>query len=375
MGTAGGAGDIPTFIQRLLARPTLAQGQRSVIYASIPDAVAAAACKAAGVGGEVSVALGGKLDPIHAAPLPLQGLDPEAGHGMTTADRLHTRDVGRTQLDRFIVGLDFAIADPTGAEMRPEGLHGRSDDGLSVIHTEKGFFERYACDRLTASILGNRFRYVIAHMATKLRANAFSLVIRDMDDIGNIVVGAEHGTPISIKDVAQVAIGPAIRQGAVTTNGKGETVAGITSTLGGLAIDERAQAAPGIFAAGDDAGGIATGGYASGLAGALVFGRIAAESLATYPPGIPNVLPGERLEAPAVRRVAEREHAALHVLRLLPPDPARALLAGLEQADGVPDADLAKQRPERLGLARLEQLGDRDHRPAPVSPRDPSRRR
>jgi lysine decarboxylase len=26
-------------------------------------------------------------------------------------------------------------------------------------------------------------------------------------------------------------------------------------------------------------------------------GRIAAESLATYPPGIPNVLPGERLTA------------------------------------------------------------------------------
>jgi lysine decarboxylase len=26
-------------------------------------------------------------------------------------------------------------------------------------------------------------------------------------------------------------------------------------------------------------------------------GRIAAESLATYPPGIPNVLPGERLSA------------------------------------------------------------------------------
>jgi microcystin degradation protein MlrC len=72
--TAGGAGDIPTFIQRLLARPTFAQDQLSVIYASIPDAVAAAACKAAAVGGEVSVALGGKLDPIHAAPLSLQGI-------------------------------------------------------------------------------------------------------------------------------------------------------------------------------------------------------------------------------------------------------------------------------------------------------------
>jgi fumarate reductase flavoprotein subunit len=57
-----------------------------------------------------------------------------------------------------------------------------------------------------------------------------------------------------------------------------ETVAGVTTTLGGLAVDERAQAAPGVFACGADAGGIATGGYASGLAAALVFGRIAARA-------------------------------------------------------------------------------------------------
>jgi succinate dehydrogenase/fumarate reductase flavoprotein subunit len=57
-----------------------------------------------------------------------------------------------------------------------------------------------------------------------------------------------------------------------------ETVAGITSTLGGLRIGTDARVAPGVYASGGDAGGIATGGYASGLAAALVFGRIAAES-------------------------------------------------------------------------------------------------
>jgi succinate dehydrogenase/fumarate reductase flavoprotein subunit len=57
-----------------------------------------------------------------------------------------------------------------------------------------------------------------------------------------------------------------------------ETVAGVTTTLGGLRIDEHAQVAPGVFACGSDAGGIATGGYASGLAAALVFGRIAARA-------------------------------------------------------------------------------------------------
>jgi succinate dehydrogenase/fumarate reductase flavoprotein subunit len=55
---------------------------------------------------------------------------------------------------------------------------------------------------------------------------------------------------------------------------------GITHTIGGLRIDERARVVDveGLFAAGVDVGGISTGGYASGLAAALVFGRIAAET-------------------------------------------------------------------------------------------------
>jgi fumarate reductase flavoprotein subunit len=55
---------------------------------------------------------------------------------------------------------------------------------------------------------------------------------------------------------------------------------GITHTIGGLRIDETAQVAgsQGLYAAGADVGGISTGGYASGLAAALVFGRIAAET-------------------------------------------------------------------------------------------------
>jgi succinate dehydrogenase/fumarate reductase flavoprotein subunit len=54
--------------------------------------------------------------------------------------------------------------------------------------------------------------------------------------------------------------------------------AAVTQTLGGIAVDERARAAEGLFVAGADAGGISTGGWSSGLAAALVFGRIAAES-------------------------------------------------------------------------------------------------
>ena len=54
--------------------------------------------------------------------------------------------------------------------------------------------------------------------------------------------------------------------------------AAVTHTQGGLRADENAQVAEGVFAAGVDVGGIATGGYASGLAQALVLGRLAAES-------------------------------------------------------------------------------------------------
>ncbi|MBD0289843.1 MAG: FAD-binding protein [Thermoleophilia bacterium] len=56
-----------------------------------------------------------------------------------------------------------------------------------------------------------------------------------------------------------------------------EVVAGITTTLGGIRIDERARAAEGLWVVGADAGGISTGGWASTLASALVFGLVAAE--------------------------------------------------------------------------------------------------
>jgi succinate dehydrogenase/fumarate reductase flavoprotein subunit len=76
-------------------------------------------------------------------------------------------------------------------------------------------------------------------------------------------------------DAAEAAGAPVRRDGDGVAV---ETVAGVTRTLGGLAIDARARVVPRVYAAGDDAGGIATGGYASGLAAALVLGRIAARS-------------------------------------------------------------------------------------------------
>jgi succinate dehydrogenase/fumarate reductase flavoprotein subunit len=56
--------------------------------------------------------------------------------------------------------------------------------------------------------------------------------------------------------------------------------AAVTHTQGGIRINLDATVAgvEGLFAAGADVGGISTGGYSSGLAAALVLGRIAAET-------------------------------------------------------------------------------------------------
>jgi len=76
-------------------------------------------------------------------------------------------------------------------------------------------------------------------------------------------------------EAARAAGTPVERRGGKTVV---EVVAGITTTLGGLAIDTEARVADGVWAAGADAGGVSTGGWASGLATALVLGLVAAES-------------------------------------------------------------------------------------------------
>jgi fumarate reductase flavoprotein subunit len=65
-------------------------------------------------------------------------------------------------------------------------------------------------------------------------------------------------------------------------------IAAVTHTIGGLVIDDRARVLSqartpidGLYATGVDAGGWSTGGYASGLAAALVFGLTAAEEIAS----------------------------------------------------------------------------------------------
>ncbi len=50
--------------------------------------------------------------------------------------------------------------------------------------------------------------------------------IKSIDDIGNVVVKNNDGVPVLIKDIAKVKFGYANRFGAITANGKGETILG-----------------------------------------------------------------------------------------------------------------------------------------------------
>lgn len=56
-------------------------------------------------------------------------------------------------------------------------------------------------------------------------------LVTNLTDIGNIVVGSRNGVPIYIRNLGNVAFAPMLRQGAVTRDAKGETVAGIVMLL------------------------------------------------------------------------------------------------------------------------------------------------
>ncbi|MFC5946850.1 hydantoinase B/oxoprolinase family protein [Pseudonocardia lutea] len=68
--------------------------------------------------------------------------------------------------------------------------------GLRALD-EAAFRERYGCDRFTASVLGNRFGYLVEHMSVRLLNGAFSPVLRDFYDLAATISGPpELGYPV-----------------------------------------------------------------------------------------------------------------------------------------------------------------------------------
>ena len=116
-------------------------------------------------------------------------------------------------------------------------------DGVAEVATVGGFQKQYQVvvdpQRLAA------YGIPIGHVAMALRRSNQDVggrllelgereyivrgkgYLRGLDDIRNVVLRAEGGTPVTIGQVAEVRLGPEIRRGIAEVNGKGEVVGGI----------------------------------------------------------------------------------------------------------------------------------------------------
>jgi succinate dehydrogenase/fumarate reductase flavoprotein subunit len=114
-------------------------------------------------------------------------------------------------------------------------------------------------------------------LAERVRERTVSEMVEVASELGAAVRrGSDVGLPLPAS--------PLLREPPFTAVA---VRAGVTHTLGGLRVDGRARvlrahgsAVPRLYAAGADVGAVASGGYASGLAAALVLGRTAAETCA-----------------------------------------------------------------------------------------------
>lgn len=179
-------------------------------------------------------------------------------------------------------GDGLRLGQAAGAETTSglDEFYGRAMPAPPAVVRESDFVQLaqlYAHHARIASDDGERFAPrtwseidVVQWMARKPGARARfavpveSLGVRPRDlTIGEMIASAERAGGRVQRTPSTVSV---------------DVVAGITSTLGGLKAGVDACVAPGVFAAGSDVGGIASGGYASGLAAALVLGRAAADS-------------------------------------------------------------------------------------------------
>ena len=87
---AGGSTDVPVLLEALLVR-----GATSVLYAGMWDKGAVEACQAAGIGREITLEIGGKLDVRHGKPLRVTGVVRSLFDGVWVRGGLR-QPVGRT---------------------------------------------------------------------------------------------------------------------------------------------------------------------------------------------------------------------------------------------------------------------------------------
>ena len=120
--------------------------------------------------------------------------------------------------------------------------------GVTEINTHGGYYQTYEVrpdpDRLAASDV------TLEELLVRLEQNNASIgggyvihnnqqrfirgqaLLRNIEDIRNVVVRrSDQGIPVLIRDLAEVAIAPMTRQGAVTRDARGEAVTGLVMML------------------------------------------------------------------------------------------------------------------------------------------------
>ncbi|QQC88105.1 M81 family metallopeptidase [Streptomyces alfalfae] len=85
--TAGGAGDLAYMLEKLLAHDAIRSGEVTALHPGITDPVAVARCFEAGVGAEVTLSVGGKVDRGHGGPYELTGTVVALQRAMDQKDR------------------------------------------------------------------------------------------------------------------------------------------------------------------------------------------------------------------------------------------------------------------------------------------------
>ena len=73
--------------------------------------------------------------------------------------------------------------------------------------------------------------------------------LKSINDLGNIVLKTDNGTPVLLRDVARVELGPDERRGITELNGEGEVASGIVLQRFGVnaldVIEQRQEALQG----------------------------------------------------------------------------------------------------------------------------------
>jgi fumarate reductase flavoprotein subunit len=174
----------------------------------------------------------------------------------------------RITADRFVelaqlYGSHALVVNERGQEFAPEPLSWSETDLVQATARQAGARAWYVVDSraLAVTIRGRTVEQMIA------AAEAAGGTVRRAPNPEELGLSLPPSDKLSDPPFAAVRVMP-----------------GVTHTIGGLEVDERARVVgekgepiDALWACGVDVGAVATGGYASGLAQALVLGRIAAE--------------------------------------------------------------------------------------------------